>query len=246
MIRRAFTLIELVLTLLILATLAGFTLSAISKVRGQQAAVGCQASMRQAGLHVLAYANDYRDYPPNAGPVLHDIVLPTGHRVAVGSWQNYTTGLWTAAVPDEWSPLDGWSRGATCPAQPRFDRSRRWSFALSLDQINAPVPMYYLSEAFAVDYTLITVRYKPGSIPLQIRAFKLSDVLFPARKSLLNEDIPYCVTDPADREWVRVSKFAYTVPASYFAVDGSVHRKRIFNNVIALGIPFGGVRGVDW
>src|SRR5690349_13963195 len=66
MMRKAFTLVELLVVLAILAVLAAllFPVFASARLAGKNA--GCQSNLRQIGMATQAYIKDWDDYYPKA------------------------------------------------------------------------------------------------------------------------------------------------------------------------------------
>ncbi|MFO0860087.1 MAG: type II secretion system protein [Phycisphaerales bacterium] len=85
--RRAFTLIELLVVIAVIAVLIGVLLPGLAQARLTGRSVACMAKLKQIGVGVTLYFNDYRDTLPQAkGP------LPYGGTAVIGALFGGTTG----------------------------------------------------------------------------------------------------------------------------------------------------------
>ena len=66
--QRAFTLVELLVVIGIIALLIGLLLPALSKAREQSRRTGCLSNLRSLGQGLFMYANAHKDRLPNGNP----------------------------------------------------------------------------------------------------------------------------------------------------------------------------------
>src|SRR5204862_4001198 len=66
---RGFTLVELLIVIGIIAILIAMLLPALSKARSQAKTIACQSNLRQVGMYLEMYANQWKGwvYPPGLG-----------------------------------------------------------------------------------------------------------------------------------------------------------------------------------
>jgi len=121
-----------------------------------------------------------------------------------------------------------------------------------MDEAEAGLPAYWMSSAVWLDAGCLGPERREDA-PLVIRPNRYEDVVFPARKVLLFEQIAYCAPvggAGGEVDWVNVIGQTFMVPGSVATVDGAVRRMRQIDGVPAAGsMPFeltvDGVRGVD-
>jgi prepilin-type processing-associated H-X9-DG protein len=101
----AFTLVELLVVIGIIAVLIGILLPALSRAREQSRRTACLSNLRTVGQGMLMYANAHRDRLPNRNPLGTAYDWAAVNAVLVALNRDYVRGPGTFHCPGDVDPI---------------------------------------------------------------------------------------------------------------------------------------------
>lgn len=216
--RRGFTLIEVLATIVVLVVISAITIPILKSSRDRAREVQCLCNMRQSGLLLTTYSDAYADHLPFAGRKPSDGTYPPqAERRAIkfgGTWSIWN-GTWSLLFPAEWKGTR-WNPAYQCPRQRPFD-----STATEYTNGWFDLPMYWMTDV--VGYDAVTMRKGMTLEGIKPAPNRASNVRFPSRKVYLWEEFAFCTPHSDTPGWLK-DQWSVMVPTSILLFDGSVDR----------------------
>jgi prepilin-type N-terminal cleavage/methylation domain-containing protein len=229
-VRRGFTIVELLVVIGVLLVLLSLLLPAVSRVRTAAVQTACMVNIRSAGQAITLYAERHKGY------------YPYSDRLKVAGWPeigNFLVGAniqykwyWPVLFREDWKGLQ-WSEGMRCPRQPRATELPPFETYSSIRPYPwqwEVMPQYLMSDAMKLPPSMLTYdiirtnNYPPGVVSAPI---KIDDVKFPSKKVLIYEAKEFCMGDPAASAALVLAPGEISDYSSRLAialVDGSAQR----------------------
>ena len=122
--RRNFTLIELLVVIAIIAILAALLLPVLKKARMAAQAASCKNNLKQQGVALFSYANDYKGHYP----VLYDDGNPRYHAVPLNPYMGNRGTSTKEREESHFNPRCGFygSPAFYCPVSKNMNRMARY------------------------------------------------------------------------------------------------------------------------
>jgi prepilin-type N-terminal cleavage/methylation domain-containing protein/prepilin-type processing-associated H-X9-DG protein len=169
---RAFTLIELLVVITIIALLAAILFPVFAQAREKARQTTCLSNMKQVGMSILMYADDYDDLFP----------FTFGYRPSTGEW----TWLDYIAVPPDWQA--GASTAYIARQQLAFPNST-YPYTKNWDVLTCPASPELRLDEYGLIYAGATKKPIAVSYVMNgaLHTLSLATIAFPSQLGLLWE-----------------------------------------------------------
>lgn len=250
---RAFSLMELLVSISIIGVLSSIVAAGISAARHTAQQMKCKLNIRNAGQAVMTYASESKDYIPFAG--YHhrqwpDDLMPDavkGIQIVMGGNRGLRHGYWSVMFPEQWNAAE-FSPSMKCPGQPKYDRA-------GLNYLSdSPFPYYFLSSAmWLTEQTMTDAESVFRSKP---KPHHIGEIAYPSSKSLFFEQASFC---NRGTELAEALNYGQTQQGLVTVIFSDLSANRI-NRMEGISLPAAvaqnaplpfdftpnGVRGRDW
>jgi prepilin-type N-terminal cleavage/methylation domain-containing protein len=181
----AFTLIELLTTISIIAVLLAIVVPSYGRVRSGQRELRCLATVRECATATLAYTGEYRDtFPYLSASRTFQGAFRLGNQPVDYDAQSVH---WPQAVRASWVALSG-SPAQLCPSS-EFARE---GGSAEFDALYGTIPFSHFGLSYAL-FTAPSLWARAGR-PVEredLQSTRLGQVLFPSDKAMLIESYPW-------------------------------------------------------
>lgn len=219
---RAFSVLELLVTIAVIAILLAVSLPALGHVRRVAQRVACEANIRSCSQALTCYARDHDDsLPMFAERRLLDAFTNGGYTLSYF----YQSIHWSMVVRDYLTdrPLD---EAQLCPSGPAFRTAFAGSGSYTTYLSDYPAS-YTQPSDYWLGYTMFTApdMWMPGG-PIDnerlLRPVRFSEILFPSLKGVLVEPRTWHIADRRGEHPSLIDGSGAQGPFAIAFADGSV------------------------
>lgn len=240
-----FTMIELLVTIAVIAVLLGISAPALQSVRRNSTSAQCRARLASIGLMHAAYASEHKDmyptfeYPVDASGVADPILAPEWG-VGGGGWLVLPISeIWfwgyqlrPYAAEDPETEVMRTVEALSCPVV-----HNEWITSLPPEQLEGDVrdPMRPIQNSYVRSTALFTraSAWNDPSAPPDVNAahapVRIAEVSFPSSKAVLVEASSHHSRSRARLESAGVEQ------VNILAADGHVERRRVIDAMTPMG-----------
>ncbi len=240
----AFSLIEVVVVILIIAILMSLALPALGKSRTVARHHRCASNIRSAGLMLETYTASAAGALPFGPRERTPSPIASLDGAEWGGRPNLRHGTWAFLFPDEWAGPQ-WNAAYRCPAQPKYTSGSgpsMWD--------GWPTPAYAMTEAVWFDEHDLKAGGDPNAF-WRLRAHHAADVAYPSAKVYLTEFPTFCSDEPNAAADAEIGQTLEQRACMHF-FDGSGSRLRVTDalpgsaGVVGVLWTADGIRGRDY